>query len=345
MQERLQKIIARAGIASRRHAEELIQSGFVTVNGQIVTELGSKADESTDHIKVSGKLLRPEHERIYIVLNKPPEVVSTMSDPEGRRSLQDLLHGVSLRVFPVGRLEYHSTGLVFLTNDGDLANRMLKAHHLKQSYLLKLKTLLTFEEIEQLSRTTGARISRLKGKESPWYEVTLKEARRDALRNKLFQTGHPVEKIKRIRLANLELGSLEPGEHRTLSSEDIASLSRAIQGTLEPEAAAASKRKSIIGETRGKASRDKGIFRSTRKPIRHSHGEASDERSRPGEFNRSSGKPNERTGKRTTWRGDSRPDSRRNARPDSKRRSTGSTGQGHQTKKTKHTWPTPRKPR
>jgi 23S rRNA pseudouridine2605 synthase len=234
MQERLQKIIARAGIASRRHAEELIKSGMVTVNGQTVTELGSKADESTDHIKVSGKLLRPEHDRLYLVLNKPPEIVSTMSDPEGRRSLQDLLHGVAVRVFPVGRLEYHSMGLVFLTNDGDLANSMLKAHRLRQTYLMKLKSLLTFEEIEQLTRATGARITRVKGKESPWYEVTLTEARRDALRNRLFQTGHPVEKVKRIRLGNLELGSLQPGEHRPLSSEEIAALSRAIEGKLEP---------------------------------------------------------------------------------------------------------------
>jgi 23S rRNA pseudouridine2605 synthase len=245
MQERLQKIIARAGIASRRHAEDLIQSGLVTVNGRTVTELGSKADESTDHIKVSGKLLRPEHDRVYLVLNKPAEVVSSMSDPEGRRSLQDLLHTVAVRVFPVGRLEYHSMGLVFLTNDGELANRMLKAHRLRQTYLMKLKSLLTFEEIEQLVRSTGVRISRVRGKESPWYEVTLTEARRDALRNRLFQTGHPVERIRRIRLGNLELGSLQPGEHRTLSSEEVASLSRAIEGKLEPASEAPIKRTQI----------------------------------------------------------------------------------------------------
>src|SRR5215472_5140012 len=131
MEERMQKIIARAGIASRRHAEELIASGLVTVNGQTVTELGSKADESRDHIKVNGKLLRPETSRVYILLHKPPEVVSTMSDPEGRKSLADLLHGVPERVFPVGRLEYHASGLVFLTNDGELANKMLQSHHLQ----------------------------------------------------------------------------------------------------------------------------------------------------------------------------------------------------------------------
>jgi 23S rRNA pseudouridine2605 synthase len=258
MEERLQKIIARAGIASRRHAEDLIRSGMVTVNGRTVTELGSKADEATDHIKVSGKLLRPEHDRVYLVLNKPPEVVSTMSDPEGRRSLQDLLHGVPVRVFPVGRLEYHSMGLVFLTNDGELANRMLKAHRLRQTYLLKLKSLLTFQEIEQLTRATGARITRVRGKESPWYEVTLTEARRDALRNRLFQTGHPVEKIKRIRVGNLELASLQPGGHRTLSSEEVAALLRAIEGKLEPASEPPIKRTQVKRPAKSAATRRGG---------------------------------------------------------------------------------------
>jgi 23S rRNA pseudouridine2605 synthase len=229
MLERLQKIIARAGIASRRHAEELIKSGLVTVNGQTITELGSKADETKDHIKVQGKLLRPETERVYLLLNKPPEVVSTMIDPEGRRSLTDLLHGVSQRVFPVGRLEYHSLGLVFLTNDGELANLMLKAHHLPQTYNLKLKTLLTFEEIESLAQSTGARITRIKGKDAPWYEVTLSEARRDQLRNRLFQTGHPVEKIKRVKIGNLALEDLSAGTYRPLSDAEVNTLRRMVQ--------------------------------------------------------------------------------------------------------------------
>src|ERR1700733_10807498 len=229
MLERLQKIIARAGIASRRHAEELIKSGLVTVNGQTITELGSKADESKDHIKVQGKLLRPETERVYLVLNKPPEVVSTMIDPEGRRSLSDMLHGVAQRVFPVGRLEYHSLGLVFLTNDGELANLMLKAHHLPQTYNLKLKTLLTFEEIESLAQSTGARITRIKAKDAPWYEVTLSEARRDQLRNRLFQTGHPVEKIKRVKIGNLALEDLSAGSYRPLSEAELNTLRRMVQ--------------------------------------------------------------------------------------------------------------------
>jgi 23S rRNA pseudouridine2605 synthase len=240
MLERLQKIIARAGIASRRHAEELISSGMVTVNGQTVTELGSKADETKDHIKVQGKLLQPETERAYLILNKPPEVVSTMVDPEGRRCLRDLLHGISLRVFPVGRLEYHSMGLVFLTNDGELANQMLKAHYLPQTYNLKLKTLLTFEEVETLSRQTGAHIVRIKGKDSPWYEVTLSEARRDELRNKLFQTGHPVEKIKRIKIGNIAMESLTPGAYRPLSEAEVATLRRMVDSKNAAQAVAAS---------------------------------------------------------------------------------------------------------
>jgi 23S rRNA pseudouridine2605 synthase len=229
MEERLQKIIARAGIASRRHAEEMIASGLVTVNGHTITELGSKADPERDHIKVGGKLIRPEKARVYLILNKPPEVVSTMSDPEGRRSLRDLLQGVTERVFPVGRLEYHAYGLVFLTNDGDLANSILQSHHLPQTYQIKLKSLLTFAEIEELSRATGARISRRGGQSAPWYEVTLAEARRDALRDRLFRSGHPVEKMKRIALANLELGSLPPGQHRELSGGDLVGLRLAIK--------------------------------------------------------------------------------------------------------------------
>jgi 23S rRNA pseudouridine2605 synthase len=230
MEERLQKIIARAGLASRRRAEEMIISGLVTVNGQTITELGTKADASRDHIKVAGKLLHPEAKHVYLALNKPPEVVATMSDPEGRRSLRDLLHGIKERVFPVGRLEYHAHGLVLLTNDGHLANRILKAHHLPQVYQLKLKTLLTFVEVESLSRATGAGISRLRGKDAPWYEVTLSDTRRDALRNRLFQTGHPVEKMKRVGIGNVELGALAPGHHRELSVGEVAGLRRALDG-------------------------------------------------------------------------------------------------------------------
>jgi 23S rRNA pseudouridine2605 synthase len=227
MEERLQKIIARAGVASRRHAEDMIASGLVTVNGRVVTELGTKVDASRDHIKVAGKLLRPQEERVYLVFHKPAEVVSTLSDPEGRRTVRDFLYGVSERVFPVGRLEYHTSGLLLLTNDGDLANQVLRAHEIAQRYQVKLKNLLTFAEIESVSRSTGARIERLRGKQSPWYEVEISEARRDALRNRLFQTGNPVEKMKRVRVGALELGPLAPGQYREISAQQAAAILRA----------------------------------------------------------------------------------------------------------------------
>src|SRR5262249_22329256 len=126
VQERLQKIIARAGVASRRHAEQLIISGQVRVNGEVVTELGSKADPAADRIEAAGRVVTEAQRHIYIALNKPPEIVASMADPEGRKTLRNLLRGLPERVYPVGRLDYSAAGLMFLTNDGDLANDMLK---------------------------------------------------------------------------------------------------------------------------------------------------------------------------------------------------------------------------
>lgn len=231
MEERLQKIIARAGVASRRHAEEMIASGMVTINGRVVTELGTKADVSRDHIKVAGKLLRSEQEKVYLLFHKPAEIVSTLSDPEGRPSLREFLYGVPERVFPVGRLEFRTSGLLLLTNDGDLANKYLRAHNIPQAYQIKLKSLLTFAEIESLSRATGAKIERLRAKEPPWYDVEISEARRDSLRNRLFQTGHPVEKMKRVRIGGLELGALAPGQRREISAQEAAAILRADTAT------------------------------------------------------------------------------------------------------------------
>ncbi len=204
----------------------MIASGLVTVNGQVVTEAGVKADAERDHIKVGGKLLRGAPRHVYLLLHKPPEVVSTLSDPAGRPSLREFLQSVPERVYPVGRLEYHASGLVLLTNDGDLANRLLRAH-VPQTFYLKLKSLVTMEEVETLARSTGVRITRIRGKEAPWYEATISEARRDALRNALFRKGHPVEKMKRVRIAALELTSLPPGQWRALSEAEVAALARA----------------------------------------------------------------------------------------------------------------------
>jgi 23S rRNA pseudouridine2605 synthase len=228
MEERLQKIIARAGVASRRRAEQLIVSGQVTVNGKMVTELGSRADASKDHIKVGGKLLHGPEEHLYLALYKPAGVVATMSDPEGRRSISDFLQGAQARVYPVGRLEYHASGLLFLTNDGELANKLLRSHGLRQTYLVKLKGNLTDAEMKQIEAESRVRVERLKRAENAWYEVTLTEARRDPLREKLQLLGHPVEKMKRIKLANIEIGDLAPGRFRKLTPEEIANLEKLI---------------------------------------------------------------------------------------------------------------------
>jgi 23S rRNA pseudouridine2605 synthase len=229
MEERLQKLIARAGITSRRRAEQLMEAGEVTVNGRVVTELGSKADPERDRIKVSGRVLRFPEEKTYIVLNKPAGCVATMSDPEGRPTLRNYLHGVPGRVFPVGRLDFHTEGLLLLTTDGDLANGILRGGgHLPQTYWLKVKAPLGPKEIAELGAKTGLRLRMLKSGPNPWYEVKLTEARRDTLRNALFRMGHPVEKLKRVGLANLELGKLASGEYRALNAGEVALLRRAV---------------------------------------------------------------------------------------------------------------------
>lgn len=228
MQERLQKLIARAGIASRRHAEELILSGQVTVNGQIVSELGSKADPDTDHIKVRGKLLRFSERKLYYVLNKPPACVSTMSDPENRRTLRDYLQGIPGRVFPAGRLDYHAEGLILLTSDGELAHRLMKiSRRLLHTYWIKVKGALKPQELQETERFAGARISPIPGRgsaENPWYVMTLTEPRSDMLRYFLARMGHPMEKLRRVRIGPLDMGPLAPGENRKIEPGELTAL-------------------------------------------------------------------------------------------------------------------------
>src|ERR1700726_2665159 len=181
MLERLQKIISRAGIASRRHAEELILSGQVRVNGQVITELGVKAAPDRDKIEAAGKVATISGSRVYVLLHKPPQIVSTIADPEGRRTIRDLLVGVSERVFPVGRLDYAASGVVFLTSDGDLASRMLKASpHLPQTYWIKVKGRLSEIQLKSLASSVRGEIFPLraphaagKNPPNPWYEVKL----------------------------------------------------------------------------------------------------------------------------------------------------------------------------
>src|SRR5438874_807119 len=151
--ERLQKIIAAAGITSRRSAEKLISSGAVSVNGQIVTELGTKADPERDHIRVNGKLLHGAERQIYLLMNKPKGYVTTVRDPEGRPTVMDLLRGIRVRVYPVGRLDYASEGLLLLTNDGELAHKLMKAaSHVPKVYVVKIAGTPNEAGIEKLRR-------------------------------------------------------------------------------------------------------------------------------------------------------------------------------------------------
>jgi 23S rRNA pseudouridine2605 synthase len=239
VEERLQKIISSAGIASRRKAEVLITEGRVTVNGQIVSELGSKADPEKDHIKVDGKLIKQPEHLVYIALYKPDSVVSTASDPEGRTTVLDFLQGVKGRVYPVGRLDYHSEGLILLTNDGEFANLITAAKsHVPKTYLVKSKGQLSEDAEEQFRtgipisgrRTAPAGLRLLRRGDNPWYEVKLIEGRNQQIRIMFKHLGHLVEKLRRVRIGSLELGSLKPGAFRHLTPDEVRKLIRLANG-------------------------------------------------------------------------------------------------------------------
>jgi 23S rRNA pseudouridine2605 synthase len=242
-EERLQKILSQAGVASRRHAEDMIREGRVAVNGAVVTELGSKADLERDHIRVDGKLIRPPKRLVYLALHKPNNTVTTASDPQGRVTVMDLLHGVKERVYPVGRLDYHSEGLLLLTNDGELANGIMSAvSHLPKTYLVKIKGTLTSDEEERFrrgvplsgQRTQPAGLKLLRAAENPWYEVRLYEGRNHQIRLMFKHFGHLVEKLKRVRIGPIELGALKPGEFRHLDAEEVRKLERALAAKKAP---------------------------------------------------------------------------------------------------------------
>jgi len=246
MAERLQKIIAAAGIASRRKAEELITSGRVQVNGQTVTELGSKADPEKDHIRVNGKLLHGAQRHVYLLLNKPKGFVTTVSDPEKRPTVMSLVRGVGSRVYPVGRLDYASEGLLLMTNDGTLAHRLMKAaSHVPKTYVVKVSGKPTEEAIAKLRgglsiatddgkrvRTSPARISIVKDAANPWYEITLIEGRNRQIRRMFEEVGHHVEKIKRVKYGPLAL-DVPPGKFRPLTKQEVDRL-RTASGPSQP---------------------------------------------------------------------------------------------------------------
>jgi 23S rRNA pseudouridine2605 synthase len=237
-EERLQKIIAAAGVTSRRKAEELILEGRVTVNGTVITELGSKADMEHDHIKVDGRLLHPPKHQVYLALHKPRNYVTTVHDPERRPTVMDLIPRVKERVFPVGRLDYASEGLLLLTNDGELANVLTSAKsHVPKIYLVKVNGTLSSDQEEEFRtgvplggrRTAPAGLKLTRRAENPWYEVRLIEGRTNQIRNMFRHFGFLVEKLKRVRIGPLDLGTLQPGEFRHLSPREVAEFRRLVK--------------------------------------------------------------------------------------------------------------------
>jgi 23S rRNA pseudouridine2605 synthase len=222
--------LAHAGIASRRKAEQLIREGRVTVNGAVITELGSKADPERDHIKVDGKHIRAPEKPVYLIMNKPKNFVSTVSDPEGRPTVMNLLRGVKARVYPVGRLDYHSEGLLLLTNDGEFAKRITApATHVVKTYVVKVNGPLTAEQEAKFregvplggQRTAPAGLKLIRRAENPWYEVRLTEGRQNQIRLMFKNFGRLVEKLRRVRVGFLELGPLEPGKFRHLTPSEV----------------------------------------------------------------------------------------------------------------------------
>src|SRR6202162_5324513 len=229
-EERLQKLLAHAGIASRRKAEQLIREGRVAVNGAVITELGSKADAERDHVKVDGKHIRAPEKPVYLLMNKPKNFVTTVSDPEGRPTVMDLLRGVKARVYPVGRLDYHSEGLLLLTNDGEFAKRITSAGtHVVKTYIVKTNGPLTPEQQEQFrhgvplggKRTAPAGLKLIRAADSPWHEVQLIEGRQNQIRLMFKHFGRLVEKLRRVKVGFLELGPLKPGTFRHLTPSEV----------------------------------------------------------------------------------------------------------------------------
>lgn len=238
MQQRLQKLIAAAGIASRRHAEELITSGKVTINGKVTTELGTKADPAKDHIKVNGKLINPllsGQQKVHVLLNKPRGYLSSVSDPEGRPLVTELLPPSLGRIYPVGRLDFNTEGLLLLTNDGDFTNFITSARNrVEKVYEAKVKGVPPEAAIERLrrgvvlddgTRTAPAKIKLLNETTSnSWFEISLHQGRNQQIRRMFDLIGYSVVKLRRIRIGSLVDEKLKPGYWRLLSEGEVKRL-------------------------------------------------------------------------------------------------------------------------
>lgn len=243
-EERLQKIMSQAGVASRRKSEEMILEGRVRVNGKVVLELGTKADLVTDHIKVDNKLLHAPKNMLYIAAHKPREMVTTMSDPQDRKTVAELIRGVKERVYPIGRLDYHSEGLLLFTNDGEFANRIMsKRTNIVKTYVVKANGSLSEKQLEDFrtgvplfgKKTKPAGIKVLSRADNPWYEIQLTEGRQNQIRMMFKHFGFLVEKLKRVKIGFLELAALKVGEMRHLKQTEVAKFKHLLKMDVEAE--------------------------------------------------------------------------------------------------------------
>lgn len=224
---RLNKFLSQAGISSRRGADELIESGVVQVNGRTVKDLGVKINPDKDVIRVRGRILKPE-EKVYIMLNKPKSVITSVTDPLERKTVMFYLEGVRERVFPIGRLDWDSEGLLLLTNDGDFANKVMHPKHaIPKTYHVKIENSVTPDAIKKLltgvtipgGRVKFRSIEKLRGSDSKhtWYRVVITQGLNRQIRNMFSKVGHDVLKLQRVAIGSLELGSLEKGQYKFLN--------------------------------------------------------------------------------------------------------------------------------
>lgn len=235
-EERLQKILSRAGVASRRAAEVLIAEGHVTVNGKVVKELGTKVDAARADIRVDGRKIKSDVEKIYIMLNKPRRVLSSVSDDRGRQTVIDLIDDVSEKIFPIGRLDYNTEGLLLLTNDGELANVLMHpSFEVRKKYVAVIKGRVEEERLDRLrvgirlddGMTAPALVNvTALDDNSSTVEITIHEGRNRQVRRMFSAIGYNIKKLRRVSYAGLTLENLKSGEHRRLNTREVDALRR-----------------------------------------------------------------------------------------------------------------------
>lgn len=228
--DRLQKVIANAGVCSRRQAERLIQEGRVSVNGKPVTRPGAKVEPSRDHVRVDGKRVRPPGRQTYLLLNKPRGYLCTLSDPAGRPLVGQLIRGCPPGVNSVGRLDFNTEGLLLLTNDGEFANRIASAGpHCPKTYMAKVRGTPSRANLAKISkglsldgrRLAPCKVAMVKRSDNCWLRITLIEGRNNQIRKMFDRVGHSVIKLRRVQIGFLKDARLKPGDYRHLSRQEV----------------------------------------------------------------------------------------------------------------------------